>query len=75
MKKAKELRKDTPYCIDLEFRSLRLNISVMERFIKLGYSEDMNMTIDEYNDFTDKDMLNQFKETYNDIIVKYGRRK
>lgn len=61
----------TPRDVAIEFFVLDLNIKVIERFIEKGYSNEINMSVDEFNEFINQDQLNDFKLRYNKIKSHY----
>ena len=67
-----KIRKDAPHWIKVDFCSYDLNITVIERFLKSGYTKELEnaMTIDEYNWFVGN--LEKFQKNRDGLLEKYG---
>jgi hypothetical protein len=68
----KELRKGIPSHILLDFRALKLNIKVMTKMTDCGFNGQSSFSKKEYEEFTDKDKLQKFKDWYQKILTEYG---
>ena len=68
----KELKKGVPSHILLDFRALKLNIECMTNMIDCGFDEQSSFSKEEYEEFTDKDKLQKFKDWYQKILTEYG---
>jgi len=68
----KELRKGIPSHILLDFKVLKLNIECMSKMIDAGFDNQCSFTKEEYDEFTNKEQLQKFKEQYQNILSEYG---
>ena len=69
----KELRKGVPSHILLDFKVLKFNIECMTKMINYGFNKDFNFSKEEYDLFTDKDKLKEFKDRYEKILSEYSK--